>query len=163
VLVQLQDGRDVAAAVAVVGRRPYGHQAVRGLARLAALRGEHGLVALHDQLVRAGDQVDVVDLVELGHHISAEEVASAAGRQAPALDVLGVGPHEVAHGAVVGDLLLAVNYTNLQIEYNPPVSPEQKTKEGEGNMRTWSSVLIAGERPPCTQNTLSSIMADKLR
>jgi hypothetical protein len=55
VLVQLQDGRDIAASVAVVGRRPDGHQSVV----------EHGLVALHHKLMRSADQLDVVRLIEL--------------------------------------------------------------------------------------------------
>ena len=46
VLVQLEDGRDVAAAVAVVGRAPHRDQLVV----------EHPLVAVHHQLVGAGDE-----------------------------------------------------------------------------------------------------------
>lgn len=49
------DGGDVAAAVAVVGRRPDGHQ----------LLVEHELVTFVDQLVGAADQLQVVDVNEL--------------------------------------------------------------------------------------------------
>ena len=66
VLVQLEDGGDVAAAVAVVGRGPHGHQRVV----------EHVLVALHDELVRARDELDGVRRVEL------RTVAAAAHRRA---------------------------------------------------------------------------------
>mmetsp|Transcript_33163 Transcript_33163/g.105757 ORF Transcript_33163/g.105757 Transcript_33163/m.105757 type:complete len:344 (+) Transcript_33163:85-1116(+) len=103
VLVQLEDGGDVAAAVAVVWRRPDGHQRVV----------EHVLVPLHHQLVRARDQVDRVGRAELGDHVAAKEVARASRRQAPPVDVLRVGPHQVAHRAVVRDLLLPVDDADL--------------------------------------------------
>lgn len=56
VLAERHDARHVAAAVAVVGRRPHRHD---------VLRREVILVALVDQLVRAGDEGEVVDVVEL--------------------------------------------------------------------------------------------------
>ena len=59
VLVELEDGGDVATAVAVVWRRPDGQH---GLAKVP-------LVALHDKLVRATDHLNVVRLVELRHHV----------------------------------------------------------------------------------------------
>lgn len=63
--------------VAVVGCRPH---------------GEHGfiempLVALHDQLVSPADHVDVVGRVELGDHVTAEQVAGASGTHPPASSV----------------------------------------------------------------------------
>lgn len=57
VLVEFQDGGDVATAVAVVGGRPHGQQ---GLSKVP-------LVALHHQLVAAADQLDLVGGVELQH------------------------------------------------------------------------------------------------
>lgn len=48
VLVEYEDGRDVAAAVAVVGRRPHGDQ---------RLLGKHVLEALLHQLVRSTDEL----------------------------------------------------------------------------------------------------------
>ena len=53
------DGRDVPAAVAVVGRRPHGHQ----------LLVEHELVAFVDQLMRAADELQVVDVNKLKQNI----------------------------------------------------------------------------------------------
>ena len=50
------------------------------------------------------DELQRVDLVELLHHISAEQVAGAPRREAPPGDLLGVAPHEVAHRAVVRNL-----------------------------------------------------------
>ena len=55
-----------------------------------------------------GDQAEVVLAVEVRDDVGAEEEACPAGREAPAFDVVGVGPEEVAHGAFVGDLLFAV-------------------------------------------------------
>mmetsp|Transcript_24322 Transcript_24322/g.77061 ORF Transcript_24322/g.77061 Transcript_24322/m.77061 type:complete len:332 (+) Transcript_24322:206-1201(+) len=98
-----EDGGDVAAAVAVVWRRPDGHQRVV----------EHVLVPFHHQLVRARDQVDRVGRAELGDHVAAEQVARASRRQPPPVDVLRVGPHQVAHRPLVGWLLDAVEVLDL--------------------------------------------------
>ena len=46
----------------------------------------------------------LVGLVELAAHIPAKQVPGATRAEAPALDVLGIAPQEVAHGAIVGDL-----------------------------------------------------------
>lgn len=56
VLAQCHDAGDVAAAVAVVGRRPDGHD---------VLVLEVVFVAFVDQLVRAGYEGEAVDVVEL--------------------------------------------------------------------------------------------------
>ena len=97
--IDLQDGSDVAAAVAVVRGRPDRDEGVV----------EEELEALLDELVCAADEVDAVHVVELVDDLGAEEDAGTPRRDAPLLDALvGVGPEEVAHGAVVGHLLLAV-------------------------------------------------------
>lgn len=45
----------------------------------------------------------------------AKEVACAAGADGPlCLNVLGVGPHKVAEGALVGNLARAVNHADLE-------------------------------------------------
>lgn len=73
VLIELENGGDVAAAIAVVGRRPDCHK----------LLIEHPLEALHDELVRAADEVDIVRVVELAHNVGAEDIACerATGRE----------------------------------------------------------------------------------
>jgi len=58
VSVKLQDGRNVAAAVAVVWCGPDGDE---------ILLGEHILVTLVHQLMRAADQLQAVQVVELQH------------------------------------------------------------------------------------------------
>ena len=59
VFTQGHDGSDIAASVAVVGCRPHGHH---------VLGGEMIFVAFVDELVRAGDEVEVVYVVELLNH-----------------------------------------------------------------------------------------------
>jgi len=63
--------------------------------------------------VRARDERQVVEAVELFDDVGAKEVARAARREAPPVNVLGVGPHEVAHGALVRHLDLAVQHADL--------------------------------------------------
>ena len=55
VLVQLEDGGDVSTAITIVWGRPNRHDGVV----------EHELVALHDELVSPGDQIQTVGGVEL--------------------------------------------------------------------------------------------------
>ena len=78
VLIKLEDGGDVAAPIAVVGRRPDSHERV----------GEHVLVALHHELMRTGDELDGIRRVELLHHITTKEVARTARREAPSINIL---------------------------------------------------------------------------
>mmetsp|Transcript_3559 Transcript_3559/g.6806 ORF Transcript_3559/g.6806 Transcript_3559/m.6806 type:complete len:278 (+) Transcript_3559:505-1338(+) len=102
-LVQFEDRSHVATPVAVVGRGPDGDERVV----------EHVLVALHHQLMRARDQLDCVCRVELRNHVAAEEVAGAARAEAPAVNILRVGPHEVAHRPLVRRLLQPVEVLDL--------------------------------------------------
>jgi hypothetical protein len=74
----------------VVGRREDGDQ--------LALAEE--LIAVLDDLVGAADQVELIDLEEIGDHVHSEEVADAALAVGPALHLLdGVGPEQVAEQA----------------------------------------------------------------
>ena len=74
VIVELEDGGDVAAAVAVVGCRPYRHKAL----------GEHVLVSLLDELVGAADELESVECIELGGDLLAKEPAGASRGDGPA-------------------------------------------------------------------------------
>mmetsp|Transcript_2475 Transcript_2475/g.5709 ORF Transcript_2475/g.5709 Transcript_2475/m.5709 type:complete len:382 (+) Transcript_2475:167-1312(+) len=103
VLVQLQYARHVATPVAVIWSTPHRHQRVR----------EHAPVSLHDQLVRPRDEVQVVPFVEHGYDVSTKQVPGPTWTEAPPIDLLGIGPHEIAHGAIVGNLLLAVDNAYL--------------------------------------------------
>jgi len=64
--------------------------------------------------VRAADELQAVGLVEVRADVAAKQVARAARAQAPAGDVLGVGPQQVAHGAIVRHLLLAIDGPDLR-------------------------------------------------
>ena len=75
---------DVAAAIAVIRRRPHRHEQL----------AEEILVALHRQLVRSRDELELVRVEELIGDVRAEDVAGAARGDAPPLDVVvRVGPH----------------------------------------------------------------------
>lgn len=111
-LVQLQNGGDVSAAVAVIRRGPYSHQAIRSLATFT-LDGEHSLISFHDQLMRTGNQIDMIRFVEFGDNVSTEEVTGTTRRKSPAIDILRIGPHQVAHSAIVRYFLLSVNDSDL--------------------------------------------------
>jgi hypothetical protein len=71
------------------------------------------LVALHDELMRSCNKVDVVCMAKLGYDIATEEVAGTAGRHRPTSDLIGVAPHEVTHSTIVGHFLLSVETTDF--------------------------------------------------
>ena len=59
---------------------------------------------LHDELVRARDELEAVRVVKLLRDVVAKGVAGATRRDTPALAVVRIAPQEVAHGALVRDL-----------------------------------------------------------
>lgn len=61
----------------------------------------------------ARDKLEPVDVVELSDNIGSEKIAGASRRHVPAGDVLRIAPQQIAHGAVVRDLLLAIDGSNL--------------------------------------------------
>ena len=104
IFVHIQNRSNVTASIAVVWSRPDCDE---------VLVFEPILESIHDKLMRSGNQGDVVDVIEFGGHLAAEEPACTSRRQGPRLDVFWVGPHEVAHGSIVRDLLLPVDNSNL--------------------------------------------------
>ena len=103
ILVQLQNRRDVAAPITIVGCTPDRDECVV----------EHTSVAFHDQLMRASNEIEIVPFVEHGHNVPAKEISGAPRRQPPAFQLFRITPHEIAHGSVVGNFLLAINDPNL--------------------------------------------------
>ena len=105
VLVATSDLHDrglVAAAVAVIGGGPQRDK--RAISKIIDM-------SLFDELVRAHDSLELVHLQKLIDDLLAEEVSSAAVVDRPPLVVSGVGvrPHQVAHGAALGNVLSAVD------------------------------------------------------
>mmetsp|Transcript_4466 Transcript_4466/g.20266 ORF Transcript_4466/g.20266 Transcript_4466/m.20266 type:complete len:299 (-) Transcript_4466:489-1385(-) len=94
-LVNLHDRRLVPASVAVIRRAEHRHH------RLIV----RPLVPVLHQLVRSGDQVQAVAVVELLRDVLTERVPRASRGDAPAAPVVGVGPQQVAHRAFVRHLL----------------------------------------------------------
>eukprot|EP00567_Pseudictyota_dubia_P007413 CAMPEP_0197436974 /NCGR_PEP_ID=MMETSP1175-20131217/4295_1 /TAXON_ID=1003142 /ORGANISM="Triceratium dubium, Strain CCMP147" /LENGTH=357 /DNA_ID=CAMNT_0042966381 /DNA_START=566 /DNA_END=1640 /DNA_ORIENTATION=- len=103
VFIQFKYCRHVAAPVAVIWRRPHRHQRVV----------EHAPMSLHYQLMRPRDEIQVVPLVEHGNDVPTKEVTGTTRAKAPTLDLLRVGPHEVTHRPVVGNLLLPIDDSDL--------------------------------------------------
>ena len=80
----------------------------------------------------AADQREIVLPVEMGHDVRAEEEAGSSGREAPALDLVRVGPEEVAHGAFVGDFLFAVEEADLVDGGEEGGEPAVDAEDGAG-------------------------------
>lgn len=66
------------------------------------------VVAIHDKLMSTGDERQAVVVVEGLADVLAKGVASATRGNAPSAAVVGVGPEQIAHRALVRHLLNAV-------------------------------------------------------
>jgi len=63
--------------------------------------------------VGPANERDVVCPVELLDATLPEEVPCASGGNGPSLNLIGVGPHEIAHGAAIGYFLFSVERANV--------------------------------------------------
>lgn len=63
--------------------------------------------------MRPRNQLQAINMVELAGNLIAKQPARAPRRNSPGLDVLGIAPHEVAEGALVGDFLGAGDDADL--------------------------------------------------
>ena len=61
----------------------------------------------------SGDEAQIVLVVEVFNYVGAEEETSTAGGEAPAVNVVWIGPEKIAHGAFVGHFLLAVDESDF--------------------------------------------------
>lgn len=68
---------------------------------------------LHDQLVGAGNQAETVDAVELLRDVLAKGVPGSSWRNAPSRPLVRVGPEQVAHRALVRNLLHPVDGSDV--------------------------------------------------
>ena len=123
-LAQLQNGSQVARAVAVVRSRPHLRLISELQTDCANLAVEEVLVAVHGNLMRATHELQSVDLVELLRHISAEDPASTAevaleatpyilGTGVPFNIRLRIGPEEIGIQSLVCHLLEAVDAVDV--------------------------------------------------
>ena len=69
------------------------------------VRRTHGPSHLHGQLMGARDEHEAVVVVELLANVHAKRVPRAARRDSPAAPVVWIRPQQVAHRALVRDLL----------------------------------------------------------
>jgi len=60
-----------------------------------------------------GHKFEFVDVVEFGSNLRAEEPPSTTWGDSPCVDVLGVGPHQVGEGTLVGNFHSTVNEADL--------------------------------------------------
>ena len=71
------------------------------------------LVTLIDKLVSTGNQLQAIDVVELGCDFITKEPTSTARRNSPGLNVLGITPNKVTESALMRNLLSTSNNTDL--------------------------------------------------
>ena len=102
-LVYLHYGGIVSTSVAVVWRR----ENCDHVALVCPV------VTTHDQLMGAGDSLQVVRVIELLRDILSETIASSSWRDTPTTSVIRVGPEQVADRSFVGCLLDTIQLSDL--------------------------------------------------
>jgi hypothetical protein len=108
-------------------------------------------LTFHDQLMRPRNQRQAVVMVEGLRDILAERVAGAAGRYPPPAAVVGVGPEEVAHRALVRDLLHTVD---------GPDVVQGIDRGGQTAVQTEDLVNL-GQNPSLTRHVRTDLVLDK--
>jgi hypothetical protein len=76
-------------------------------------RGKTYLVALIDQLMSSGNQLQPIDVIEFGGDLVSEEPACTTGRYRPGLNVLRIGPDQITESTLMRDLLSTCDNSNL--------------------------------------------------
>ena len=71
------------------------------------------IVAVHHELVGSGHETEAVAVIELTGNVLTKGKARAAGRNAPAGPIVRVTPQQIAHGALVRDLLDAIELPDV--------------------------------------------------
>ena len=115
-------------------------------------------IALHHQLVGANDELQSIIVVELLCNILSECVTCASGRNAPALTLVRVRPHQIANWPYKDISLVQWEKDNesaVIIFY----APSWGISCNRSSVRMWSRESMEGDRPPCGQNTECSIRA----
>lgn len=93
-LIEFHNRSHISTTVVIIWSRPNSHQFLI----------KHVLVALHYKLMGPGDQRYTVILAECVHWFFAEDETGAPLGGRPALDLIRIGPHHIAHYAFLGDL-----------------------------------------------------------
>jgi len=93
-LTDVEQRSDITASVAVVRGRPNSH-------KVGVL--EPIFESVHDKLMGTSNQIKVVDVVELRSDFGSEEPSSASRGECPGVNLLRVGPHQIAEGTFMRD------------------------------------------------------------
>lgn len=103
VLVDFHNSSLIATSVAVVRSREDSHD--------VALMTP--IVAIHHELMGTSNPGEAVSMVELLRDVLAERVASTTGRNTPTATIIGVRPEQIADRALMGNLLHAIELSDL--------------------------------------------------
>ena len=103
-VVHIQDRCNITTSVAIVWRGPNSNE---------VLISEPVFEAVHNKLMRSGNQRNVVDVIEFGGHSGSEEPSGTSWRHSPCFNVFWVGPHKIAERSFMRDLHSSVNKSHL--------------------------------------------------
>lgn len=71
------------------------------------------LITLHDKLMCTSNQVNIILMIKFVDNVTTEQVAGSTRTDTPSGDVIRVAPHQITHGTIMRNFLLAVETTDL--------------------------------------------------
>lgn len=104
VLVQLQNRSDISASVKVVRGAPNGDQNIPIKPILESLL---------NQLMGPDYQIQSIDLIELLNDLLSKEPSCSPVGHDPSVNIIWIGPHQIAVGSFVGDLYVSLDSPDL--------------------------------------------------
>lgn len=120
ILADVHDRSHVTAAIAVIRSRPDSDNGLLREVILSTFRIKFKshewlpyLITFVDKLVSTSNELQAIDMVELGCDLITKEPASATGRDSPSINVLRIAPDEIAEGTLMRNLLSTGDDTNL--------------------------------------------------
>jgi hypothetical protein len=108
-VVHIQDRCNITTSVAIVWCGPNSNK---------ILISEPVFEAVHDKLMRSGNQGNVIDVIKLSCHSRSKEPSGTSGRHGPSFNIFRVGPHKITERSFVWDLHSSVNESYLIDGFN---------------------------------------------
>lgn len=149
-VINFHYGSLVAASVAIVwGRKKGDHRMILS-----------PVIAIHDKLVGPCDHLETIALVKCLRDVHPKSIACASRRDAPSVAVVRIGPQQIAHGALVGDLLYSIYFAYLVKSFKAGRKTSVQTKDLKNTeyKREQIKRVIAAPLTTATTNIATAII-----
>jgi hypothetical protein len=103
-VVDIQNGSNVTASVAVIRSGPNGNQ---------ILVSKPVFETIHYKLMCSGNQIYVINVIVFACHFRSEQPSCSSWGHSPCFNIFWIGPHQIAEWTLMRNLHSSVNKSNL--------------------------------------------------